>query len=181
MTMRRPTLSSICLIARFQAVYATPGEGDTITKEDLFYYIYGLLHSPDYRSRYYDNLSKELPRIPAVKRFADSKPSAKLAATSPTGTSTTNPCPATKASHYRVEKMKFAKTRDPETNKSINDKTAVYYNDHITIHNIPREAFEYVVNGKPALEWVMERQSVSKDNVQRHRERRQPLGHRNDE
>ena len=50
---------------------ATCSEGDTITKEALFYYIYGLLHSPDYRSRYADNLGKELPRIPAVKTFED--------------------------------------------------------------------------------------------------------------
>jgi predicted helicase len=42
-----------------------------ISKEDLFYYIYGLLHSEDYKKRYADNLSKELPRIPAVKKFAD--------------------------------------------------------------------------------------------------------------
>ena len=39
--------------------------------EDVFYCIHGLLHSPEYRSRYADNLSKELPRIPAVKKFAD--------------------------------------------------------------------------------------------------------------
>jgi predicted helicase len=67
------------------------------------------------------------------------------------------------AEHYRVEKMKFAKTRDPETNKSINDKTTVFYNAHITLRDIPEAAYAYIVNGKPALEWVMERQSVSKD------------------
>lgn len=59
--------------------------------------------------------------------------------------------------------MKFAKTRDPETNKSINDKTTVFYNAHITIRDIPEEAYAYIVNGKPALEWVMERQSVTTD------------------
>jgi predicted helicase len=59
--------------------------------------------------------------------------------------------------------MKFAKTRDPETNKSINDKSTVIYNDRITLRDIPLEAYAYIVNGKPALEWVMERQSVSKD------------------
>ena len=53
------------------AASATRGEGESLTKEDLFYYIYGLLHSPDYRSRYADNLGKELPRIPAVKTFGD--------------------------------------------------------------------------------------------------------------
>ena len=58
-------------LAHFQAAYPAKGEGDSISKEDLFYYIYGLLHSAEYRTRYADNLSKELPRIPAVKKFAD--------------------------------------------------------------------------------------------------------------
>lgn len=54
-------------LAHFQSAY--PGE--IICKEDVFYYVYGLLHSPDYRERYADNLSKELPRIPRVKTAAD--------------------------------------------------------------------------------------------------------------
>ena len=53
-------------MAHFQVAY--PGE--TISKEDVFYYVYGLLHSPDYRERYADNLSKELPRIPRVNTAA---------------------------------------------------------------------------------------------------------------
>ncbi|MBH9659499.1 hypothetical protein JAO05_31005, partial [Burkholderia pseudomallei] len=54
-------------LAHFQSAY--PGE--QISKEDVFYYVYGLLHSPDYRERYADNLAKELPRIPCVKSAAD--------------------------------------------------------------------------------------------------------------
>ena len=166
-------------LANSQAAYPTKGEGDTITKEDLFYYLYGLLHSTDYRSRYADNLGKELPRIPAVKRFADFR------AFSQAGRELahwhlnyeTVPCYAGaeveeventsldyhKHGAYRVTKMKFAKKRDPGTNKSINDKSTVIYNDYVTIRNIPEKAYEYVVNGKPALEWVMERQSVTTD------------------
>jgi len=180
-----PATSNLCRdgisdagLKHFQAAYPTKGEGDTITKEALFYYIYGLLHSPDYRSRYADNLGKELPRIPAVKRFADfqafSKAGRDLAhwhlhyetvapyagVTLDTGKHTLK---GLQPADYRVEKMKFAKTRDPETNKSINDKTTVFYNAHITLRDIPEEAYTYIVNGKPALEWVMERQSVSKD------------------
>ena len=165
-------------LVHFKAAYPTKGEGDTITKEALFYYIYRLLHSPDYRSRYADNLGKELPRIPAVKRFADfqafSKAGRDLAhwhlnyetvapyagVTLDTGK---HALKSLKPEDYRVEKMKFAKTRDPETNKSINDKTTVFYNAHITLRDIPEAAYAYIVNGKPALEWVMERQSVSKD------------------
>jgi predicted helicase len=67
-----------------------------------------------------------------------------------------------KSSDYRVTKMKFAKTKDA-TGKSVADKTTVLYNERITIQNIPLAAYEYVVNGKPALEWVMERQSVTTD------------------
>lgn len=141
-------------------------------------YIYGLLHSPDYRSRYADNLSKELPRIPAVKTFADfrafSQAGRDLAhwhlnyetvALHPGVTLDTGKTPAHALTDadYRVTKMKFAKTRDPETGKSINDKTTVIYNERITLKNIPLSAYDYIVNGKPALEWVMERQSVTTD------------------
>jgi predicted helicase len=165
-------------LAHFQAAYPAPGEGVSITKEDLFYYIYGLLHSPDYRSRYADNLGKELPRIPAVKSFADfmafSRAGRDLAhwhlhyetvAIHP-GTvvdSGKTPLASLRPEDYRVVKMKFAKTRDPETNKSVPDKTTVIYNERLTIRDIPLEAYDYVVNGKPALEWVMERQAVTTD------------------
>ena len=54
-------------LAYFQSAYPT----ENFTKEDIFYYIYGLLHSDDYREKYADNLSKQLPRIPCVKTFAD--------------------------------------------------------------------------------------------------------------
>lgn len=64
--IRRDAITSAGL-AHFLAAY--PGE--TIGKEDVFYYVYGLLHSPDYRERYVDNLSKEMPRIPCVKTAAD--------------------------------------------------------------------------------------------------------------
>ncbi len=164
-------------LAHFQAAYPAQGEGSVISKEDLFYYIYGLLHSPDYRSRYADNLGKELPRIPAVKTFADfhafSKAGRDLAhwhlnyenverypgAKLDTGKATLN---GLTDADYRVTRMRFAKTRDA-AGKSVNDKTTVHYNERITITNIPLEAYDYVVNGKPALEWVMERQCVCVD------------------
>ena len=53
-------------LAHFQEPYA-----EKISKEDIFYYIYGLLHSEEYRERYADNLSKQLPRIPRMKTYAD--------------------------------------------------------------------------------------------------------------
>ena len=58
------------------------------------------------------------------------------------------------AAHYRVEKMRFGKGKD---------RSVVHYNDHFTVRDIPLAAYEYVVNGKSAIEWVMERQSVTTD------------------
>jgi predicted helicase len=59
--------------------------------------------------------------------------------------------------------MKFAKTKDPVSGKNVNDKSTVIYNEFITLKNIPLSAYDYIVNGTPALEWVMERQAVTTD------------------
>ncbi|HGM5038955.1 TPA: DEAD/DEAH box helicase [Stenotrophomonas maltophilia] len=156
-------------LSHFTSAY--PGE--TISKEDLFYFIYGILHSPDYRERYADNLSKELPRIPRVRTAADfwhfSKAGRDLAALH-LNYETVDKYPLTIDSKgsltdadYRVEKMKFAKKKDPDTGKSVNDRSIVIYNSKITLRGIPEAAWGYVVNGKAALDWVMERQAVRVD------------------
>lgn len=156
-------------LAHFQSAY--PGEA--ISKEDLFFYVYGILHSPDYRERYADNLSKELPRIPRVRMAQDfwhfSKAGRDLAALH-LNYETVDKYPLTiqtkgklTDSDYRVEKMKFAKKKDPETGKSVNDRSTVIYNSKITMTGIPEAAWDYVVNGKAALDWVMERQAVRVD------------------
>ena len=152
-------------LSLFQRAY--PGE--KILKEDMFYYVYGLLHSPDYRERYADNLSKELPRIPCVKTAADfwafSKAGRKLADLH-VNYETAEKYPLQVEgggllltdADYRVEKMKYGK------NGKDRDPTTLHYNHKITLTGIPLEAYEYVVNGKPALDWVVERQQVKTDN-----------------
>ncbi|MEF2144885.1 MAG: type ISP restriction/modification enzyme, partial [Desulfovibrionaceae bacterium] len=151
-------------LAHFQEAY--PGE--QISKEDIFYYVYGLLHSPEYRERFADNLSKELPRIPRVKSTADfwafSQAGRKLGDLH-INYETVEPYPLTVKTSgkpltdadYRVKKMKYGR-RGKEK-----DLTTLIYNEKITLTGIPLEAYEYVVNGKPALDWVVERQCVKTD------------------
>lgn len=156
---RRDAITDIGL-TEFEQAYP-----DTkIEKEDIFYYVYGLLHSVEYRELFSDNLGKELPRIPSVKTAADfwafSKAGRDLAHWH-LNYETVEPYPLTidakgvqTDADYRVEKMKFAKK---------GDKSTVIYNGKITLRDIPAEAWNYVVNGKAALDWVMERQSVKTD------------------
>ncbi|MEQ1274920.1 type ISP restriction/modification enzyme [Acinetobacter ursingii] len=149
-------------LKHFQDAYPT----ETISKEDIFYYVYGLLHSEDYRTRYADNLTKELPRIPCVKKADDfwafSKAGRDLAHWH-LNYETVEPYKAKldlggkslkqlEDKDFYVTKMKFPKKDQKDT---------VIYNNAITIREIPLEAYDYVVNGKSALEWVMERQGVS--------------------
>ena len=149
----------------FQDTY--PNE--TINKEDIFYYVYGLLHSEDYRTRYADNLTKELPRIPSVKKAEDfwifSKAGRDLAHWH-LNYETVEPYKAKldlggksikqlEDKDFYVTKMKFSKK-----GKEV-IKDTVIYNNSITIREIPVEAYDYIVNGKSALDWVMERQGVS--------------------
>ncbi len=137
-------------------------------------YIYGLLHSSDYRAKYADNLSKELPRIPCVKKFDDFRQfveAGKALAELHLNYENANPFNITfKQGRYptpddlnvtpdyvRVKKMRFGK------NGNEKDKTTIIYNDNITISDIPLDAYKYVVNGKSAIEWVMDRQTISTD------------------
>ena len=155
--------------AEFLTAYAP----DRLTKEDIFYYVYGLLHAPDYRRRFKNNLQKELPHIPKVKKaagfWAFSKAGRELADLH-LGYESIDPHPVTFAkgdpsstqindpvAYYRVEKMKFA---GKAGNK---DRTTVIYNHNITMTDIPLGAYDYAVNGKSALDWVMERQVVKVD------------------
>jgi predicted helicase len=154
-------------LAHFQAAY----HGEKLTKEDLFYYVYGLLHSLDYRERYADNLGKELPHIPRVKTAQDfwafSKAGRSLADFH-LNYETVEPYPVEVVTSgtlsdaaYRVEKMRYGKAK--VDGKTVDDKTTLLYNEHITLKGIPLEAYDYIVNGKSALDWVVERQCIKTD------------------
>ena len=167
--LERPELKRRDAITNEGLLYfRTAYPGEDIGKEDIFYYVYGLLHSRDYCERYVDNLSKELPRIARVKTATDfwafSQAGRKLADLH-LNYERVEPYPLTIDSavkkltdtDYRVEKMRYGKKGKEK------DLTTLHYNDKITLSGIPLEAYEYVVNGKPALDWVVERQSFKFD------------------
>lgn len=133
---------------------------NTISKEDLFYHVYGLLHAPDYREKFASDLRKMLPRIPRPASAAD------FWAFSDAGRSladlhlhyeTIEPYPLQEVITSTVEDSRVVKMRYP----SKADKTQIIVNAHLTLKGIPPEALEYVVNGKPAIDWVMERYQVT--------------------
>jgi len=161
-------------LAHFQAAYPE----HEISKEDLFYYIYGILHSPEYRERFKNNLPKQLPRIPAVKSYEDFaafRDAGRALGDLHVNFESVDPYMVSfKEGDHRLipeaQEDPVAFYRVKHTNKwkwggkgKEKDKTTVIYNDNITIQNVPMEAYDYVVNGKPALEWVMERQVVKTD------------------
>ena len=157
-------------LPHFQAAYP----GKPITEDDLFYYIYGILHSEDYRTGYANNLMKELPRIPRVATYeqfmAFVEAGQELARLhvhfEDVELYTGVKIEFTKIGQpsYRVTQMKWGKIKG-KTGNAAKDKTTLIYNDWITVKNIPLEAQEYVVNKKSALDWVVERACVSIDKV----------------
>jgi predicted helicase len=139
--------------------------GGTVTKEDIFYYVYGFLHSPQYRERFSADLKKMLPRLPLVESVKDfwafSKAGRKLAdlhlgyddfKNAPSAEAIGVVVLGAESGHFRLEKMQFP---------SKDDKSRILYNSQITLENIPAAAYEYVVNGKSAIEWVMERYAIT--------------------
>ena len=146
--------------------------GYKVTKEDIFYYVYGLLHSSEYRTIFATDLKKSLPRLPLVEKVDDfwgfSKAGHELAnlhlnyeTVEPYRKCQVIYAPLTnkgESINYHVEKMRFGKIDSKTVDKSI-----IYYNNAITIEDIPAEAYEYVVNGKSAIEWIMERYAITTD------------------
>jgi predicted helicase len=152
--VRRDAITDAAL-ADYQTAY-----GDTsITKEDLFYHVYGILHAPDYRAKFAADLKKMLPRIPRPADFWAFSKAGRALAELHLNYETVEPWPLEEVQTSTVEDYRVVKMRYP----SRNNKTEIIYNAHLTLRGIPPEALEYVVNGKPAIEWVMDRYQVTTD------------------
>ncbi|WP_223839149.1 DEAD/DEAH box helicase [Nocardiopsis deserti] len=142
---------------------------DALTKDDIFYYVYGILHSPEYRERFSADLKRSLPRIPKVRDFrgftdagrklADlhinyeqAEPHKGIVETVTGDASTTPP-----SELYRVVKMKIPKV------KGQADRSTIVYNTRFKLTNIPEEAYRYQLGARSAIEWIIDRYQVKVD------------------
>jgi hypothetical protein len=140
---------------------STYGKG--VSKDDIFFYVYGVLSSPEFIKRYKNELKKDSPRVPLLKEFkAYSDFGRSLSELHLKYETIPNDFVQVHISHevsdakilYRVEKMRFAKG---------GDKSVIHFNQFISISNIPDEVYLYLINGKTPVEWVMDRYMVKED------------------
>jgi predicted helicase len=140
-----------------------------ITKDDIFFYTYALLHSPVYRKLFAADLTKSLPRIPKVQDFhgfaaagralselhlgyEQADPYKGIRETTSDSSSATPP-----RELYRVTKMKIPKV------KGQPDRSTIIYNNRVTLTNIPEEAYRYQLGARSAIEWIIDRYQVTVD------------------
>lgn len=155
-TWHKRMAMSDSILAKFKDVY-----GDKITKEDIFYYVYAVLHSPEYINEYAENLKKELPRIPMLAHFPEYVKIGRALADlhlhyeKPVTAAEIGVTVDVRTEDYTiVDKMRFGKGKD---------KSIIEYNPYITIRDIPAAAYDYIVNGKSAIEWIVEQYAVTTD------------------
>lgn len=148
--------------------------GADITGDDIFHFVYGKLHDPAYRTKYAADLKKMLPHIETPSSRAEFD---KFAAAGQelmdlhVGYESVEPWPLniqvkgdeSDRETWRVLKMRWAKRKNPETGKNVNDVTKLIYNKRVTISDIPAEADEYMLGSHSAVAWLIDRYQVKKD------------------
>jgi predicted helicase len=152
-TNRRENITDWSL-EQFRTHYGDP----TITRWDVFHYVYGVLHQPAYRERFAENLKLELPRVPFLDDFRAVADAGRRLADLHVGYERVEPWPlrwvcdqGTPVS-FRVEKMRLSK-----------DKSTLVVNDTLSLADIPPEVFSYRLGNRSALEWVVDQYQVSTD------------------
>ena len=157
----------------YQAAY-----GPEVTKDDVFYYVYALLHSPEYRTRYGADLKKSLPHIPLVasrEDFVAFTTAGRGLADLHLDYESVEPTPlrlvidgqevpwdlreTISPSLLQVEKMRYSRVR--RDGRLEDDKTSIVYNEHMTISGIPAQAQDYLLGSRSALDWLLDRYRVS--------------------
>ena len=152
-TNRRENIPPSTLI-RFQSRYGD----DKITRWDIFYYVYALLHHSGYRERFATNLKRELPRIPFAPEFRVFAKAGKKLADLHVGYE--------EASEFllkRIENRNVPLNWRVEKMKLTPDKCAILYNEFLTLEGVPPAVFDYKLGNRSALEWIIDQYQVSTD------------------
>lgn len=139
--------------------------GPKVTKEDIFYYIYGLLHMETYRKDFETDIKKSLPRIPLVEEPRDFRKISKIGrelADLHLHYEYQEPLPRVTVTGAETGNFKVTKIRYDKKGM-VEDKSTIIYNDSIRIGNIPKEAQQYEVNGRTPMGWIMDRYQVTTD------------------
>ncbi|GAA9990471.1 hypothetical protein VN1029_13750 [Helicobacter pylori] len=127
-------------------------EDNLIAEEEIFYYIYAILHHKGYLKKYKNSLAKEAPRIALSDDFKElsilGKELAELHLNYESGEMHTS------VEYNLLENAEIEGYYDVEKMTKKGDR--ILYNQNIAITKIPQKAFEYVVNGKSAIDWVIE-------------------------
>ena len=154
-------------LASYREHYGDAG----ITKEDIFFYVYALLHHPEYRERYEDDLKKMLPHIPRAAGFHTYASVGRELAELHVNYERVEPYPSVQEEaslhapedpweRYRIGERKM---RFPKLGRRDEDFTRLEYNDYVTLTGIPAEAQGYSISGRSPLEWIIDRYHVKTD------------------
>ena len=154
-------------LASYREHYGDAG----ITKEDIFFYVYALLHHPEYRERYEDDLKKMLPHIPRAAGFHTYASVGRELAELHVNYERVEPYPSVQEEaslyaptdpweRYRIGERKM---RFPKLGRRDKDFTRLEYNDYVTLTGIPAEAQGYSISGRSPLEWIIDRYHVKTD------------------
>lgn len=144
-------------LAAYQATYGTG-----VTKDDIYFYVYGLLHSPEYRKQYAADLGRMLPRIPQVEGFQAFSDAGRSLCELHLRYETVEPFPLDDPSarpgfsgSLRIQKMRFAKGADGK-----GDRSRLFCNSDVTLSGIPEDSYRYEVGSRSAIEWLIDRYQV---------------------
>ncbi len=134
---------------------------DSIVEEEIFYYIYAIFHHKGYLEKYKNSLAKEAPRIALSEDFKElsmlGKELAELHLNYESGEMHTS------VEYNLLENAEVEGYYDVVQMKKDKKGDCILYNKNIAITKIPKKAFDYVINGKSAIDWVIERYSITKD------------------
>ena len=129
-----------------------------ITKWAIFYYVYALLHHPDYREKYAKNLKRELPRLPLAPQFWDFAHAGEQLADLHLNYEQAKPYPL-----EDIENPKYPFSLEVEKMRLSKDKTQLIYNNFLTLKGIPKQAFDYKLGNRAALDWIIDQYRIKTD------------------